>query len=142
MLPDVGEPAVIRAALLAFALALVVLVPAAVAALTRGDQAPQTPQNHIVRAGDTIQVAGAGLGCSVTRRGGRATLECRVSKDRAETYGTFLTARRATVARFVSTDAAQIIFTARHRGGWKTCGGASRSSARAAATAAGRQGCR
>jgi hypothetical protein len=128
-----------RAVLLALALGLLA-IPAAVAALTRSTQAPPVPQNYIVQPGDTIQLAGSGLGCAATRRGGRPALECRVTNDRARTYGTFLTQRRVTVGRFVSADTAQTVFTARHRGGWRTCG--TRRSARAAAPVARRQECR
>ena len=115
-----------------------IAIAAAVAALAPGGEAAQGgPQQYVLNPGDTVQVAGSNLGCIATRRGGRPSIECRVTGDLERTYGTFLTSRRATVGRFLSSDTAQTVFTARHRGGWETCGG-DRRSARGSSTA--RQG--
>lgn len=88
-------------------------------------QQPAAPQQVVLRAGDTMRVQGADLGCQVARRAGRLTVECRRLSAVRRTYGTFIDARGAIVARFRSPDTAQVVFTARHRGGWTTCGSGS-----------------
>jgi hypothetical protein len=100
-----------------------------------GGGAPQ----HVLRVGDTMRVEGASLGCQVTRRGGRPVIECRPAGALRGRYGTFLSDRTATVARFRSSRTAQVVFTATHRRGWRACGVAP-SASRAASAAAG--GCR
>jgi hypothetical protein len=94
------------------------------------------PQQHVLKVGDTMRVEGAPIGCQVTRRAARLVIECRRAGALARTYGTFLSERTATVARFRSSRSAQVVFTARQKGGWQTCG----KSARASRAAAG--GCR
>lgn len=97
--------------------------------LTRGERAsaqapvpaPGVPQQLVVRIGDTVRVEDAPIGCRVTRRGGRAVVECRRDGDPAGTYGTFMSDRSVTVARFRSSRTAQTILTARHGGGWRAC---------------------
>jgi hypothetical protein len=112
-----------------------------VLATSASDRAAATgPHQYVLRTGDTVQVEGAGLGCQATRRGGRPTIECRVAGRVEKTYGTFLTERTAKVARFRSAETAQTIFTAKHRGGFRTCPGSRRSARAAAAT--GGSGCR
>jgi hypothetical protein len=95
---------------------------------------PQT----VLKIGDTIRVEGAAVGCQVTRRGGRPVLECRRDGSPSGTYGTFMSDRKVTVARFRSSRTAQTILTARHGGDWRACG---KTSSRARAAAAAR-GCR
>ena len=97
--------------------------------LTRGERAsaqtpvpsPGVPQQLVMRIGDTVRVEGALIGCQVTRRGGRAVIECRRDGDQAGTYGTFVSDRSVKVARFRSSRTAQTILTARHGGGWRAC---------------------
>jgi hypothetical protein len=94
---------------------------------------------YVLRVGDTMRVEGAPVGCQVTRRAARVVLECRPAGALRGRYGTFLSDRTATVARFRSSRSAQVVFTAKHRGGWRACGKPA-SASRAARAAAG--GCR
>src|SRR3954453_17143628 len=91
------------------------------------------PVQYVLRVGDTMQLEGGSLGCQVTRRAGRATIECRPGGALKGRYGAFLTRRPAPVPRYRSSRTAQVVFTARHRGGYRVCGGSSRA-ARAAAS--------
>jgi len=100
--------------------------------------APTTVPQTVLNVGDTLRIEGAAMGCQVTRRGARPALECRRDGALAGTYGTFMTERTLTVARFRSSRTAQTILTARHGGRWRACGSASRRS-RAAAVG---RGCR
>ena len=90
------------------------------------------PVQYVLRVGDTMQVEGGSLGCQVTRRAGRATIECRPAGVLKGRYGTFLTHRTVTVARYRSSRTAQVVFTAKHRGGYRVCGGSSRATQAAA----------
>jgi hypothetical protein len=90
------------------------------------------PVQYVLRVGDTMQVEGGSLGCQITRRAGRATIECRPGGALKGRYGTFLTHRTVTVARYRSSRTAQVVFTARHRGGYRVCGGSSRATQAAA----------
>jgi hypothetical protein len=94
------------------------------------------PQQHVLKLGDTMRVEGASIGCQVTRRSARLVIECRRAGALARTYGTFLSDRTATVARFRSSRNAQVVFSARQKGGWRACGRSPRAS-RAARAAAG-----
>lgn len=92
--------------------------------LTRSDRASAqvpVPQQFVLRIGDTVRVDGAQIGCQVTRRAGRAVIECRRDGDPAGTYGTFMSDRSVRVARFRSSRTAQTILTAKHGGGWRAC---------------------
>jgi hypothetical protein len=75
----------------------------------------------VLKVGDTMQVEGVPIGCKVAERGGRAVLDCRRGGRLAGTYGTLLDDRRARVARFRSSDTAEVVFTARHRGKARRC---------------------
>ena len=90
------------------------------------------PAQYVLRVGDTMKVEGGSLGCQVTRRAGRATIECRPQGALKGRYGTFLTHRGVTVARYRSSRTAQVVFTARHRGGYRVCGRWSRATQAAA----------
>jgi hypothetical protein len=90
------------------------------------------PVQYVLRVGDTMQVEGGSLGCQVTRRAGRATIECRPRGALKGRYGTFLTHRTVTVARYRSSRTAKVVFTARHRGGYRVCGRSSRATQAAA----------
>jgi hypothetical protein len=90
------------------------------------------PVQYVLRVGDTMQVDGGSLGCQVTRRAGRATIECRPAGALKGRYGTFLTKRAVTVARYRSRRIAQVVFTAKHRGGYRVCGKSSRATQAAA----------
>lgn len=92
------------------------------------------PQQFVLKVGDSMRIDGAQLGCQVTIRRGRPTIECRRGGSVAGTYGTFMDRRRVTVARFRSPTSAQTILTARHRGGWRAC--------KSATTARASAGCR
>jgi hypothetical protein len=83
----------------------------------------------VLRVGDTMQVEGGSLGCQVTRRSGRIVIECRPAGKLRGRYGTFLSDRTATVARFRSSRTAQVVFTARHGAGWRVCGTPRRATA-------------
>lgn len=104
-------------------------------------QEPSPPQQLLLRPGDTVRVEGANLGCQVSERGGRATIECRRVGAARRTYGTFLDEQRAVVARFRSAQTAQTVFSARHGGGWRTCETTARRAPTATAARA-RGGCR
>ena len=82
---------------------------------------PGTPLQYVLKVGDTVRVEGAGIGCQVTRRANRPTIECRRDGRLKGTYGTFLSERKVTVARFRSSTTAQEILSATHRGRWRAC---------------------
>ena len=139
-----------RAFVLAWLLALTA-TSAITFALSRSDgAAAQTPvptpavpsvpapavTQAVLRVGDTIRVEGAAMGCQVTRRGGRPVLECRRDGKLAGTYGTFMSDRTLTVARFRSSRTAQTILTAHQGGAWRACGTAARRSRAAKAAKA------
>ena len=90
------------------------------------------PAQYVLRVGDTMHVEGGSLGCQVTRRAGRATIECRPAGALKGRYETFLTNRTATVARYRSSRTAQVVFTAKHRGGYRVCGRSSQARQAAA----------
>jgi hypothetical protein len=99
-------------------------------------EAPAAPQQLVLQVGDTLRIDGSPMGCQVTRRGSRPVIECRRDGSLAGTYGTFISDRTVTVARFRSSRTAQTILTARHGGGWRACTTARRSRASTS------QGCR
>ena len=76
---------------------------------------------YVLGIGDSFRVAGASIGCQVTRRGGRPTIECKRGGKAKGTYGSFFDAKRLVVARFHDRATAQTILTARHGGGWRAC---------------------
>ncbi len=122
-----------RVAAIAAALAAVATAAAAGTLLAGGPATAQQgdpSQQLMLGVGDTMRVEGTDLGCQVSRRAGRTTVECRRVRETRASYGTFLDARRAIVARFRSPDTARTIFTARHGGGYTVC----RSSRAIAAT--------
>jgi hypothetical protein len=91
------------------------------AAARRAAQPPPQPQEIVLRPGDIMRVEGAPLVCQVALRAGRATVECRRTGGARGTYGTFIDARTAIVARFHSSTTAQTVFRARHHGAWTAC---------------------
>jgi hypothetical protein len=102
-------------------------LPASAGAPARPAQAP-TPQQVVLRPGDTMRVDGADIGCQVDRRGGSPSIECRRLSGRMRgTYLTVLTSREAMVARFRSARTAKVIFTARHGGPARPCEAAART---------------
>jgi hypothetical protein len=103
-----------------------------------GVPAPTTVSQTVLKVGDTLRIEGAAMGCQVTLRGARTVLECRRDGSLAGTYGTFMSDRTLTVARFRSSRTAQTILTARHGGGWRAC---VRTARRSRAAAVGK-GCR
>lgn len=90
--------------------------------------APAAPQQLVLRVGDTLRIDGSPMGCQVTRRGGRPVIECRRDGSLKGTYGTFISDRTVTVARFRSSRTAQTILTAKHGGGWRACTTSARRS--------------
>jgi hypothetical protein len=82
---------------------------------------PGVPQQYVLKVGDTFRVEDAGIGCQVTRRANRPTIECRRDGRLKGTYGTFLSKRKVTVARFRSPTTAQEILSATHGGRWRAC---------------------
>jgi hypothetical protein len=79
----------------------------------------------VLKLGDRIQVAGAPIGCRVTRlarHGEQVFLDCRRAGRLAGTYGTYLSGRDVLVARFSSSQSAKVVFRARHEGGSQRCG--------------------
>jgi hypothetical protein len=102
-----------------------------------GVPAPPVSQT-VLKVGDTLRVEGAAMGCQVSRRGTRTVLECRRDGSLKGTYGTFMSDRAVTVARFRSSRTAQTILTARHGGRWRAC---ERSVRRSRVATVGR-GCR
>jgi hypothetical protein len=86
------------------------------------------PQQLVLHLGDTVRVNGADIGCQVTGRGGRPTIECHRLVSVKGSYGTFVSERTTIVARFRSTNVAKTIFTAKHGGGWRTCGAGATAS--------------
>jgi hypothetical protein len=92
---------------------------------------------YVLRVGDTMRVEGASLGCQVTRRAARVVVECRPAGALRGRYGTLLSNRTATVARFRSSRTARVVFSAKHRGGWRACREPASASAAAHAAAGG-----
>ena len=91
-------------------------------ALDQGSPARADAQaDVVVRMGDTVRVEGGAVGCKVVRQGDGAGLDCRRAGRLAGTYGTLLDERRARVVRFKSSDTAQVVFTAKHRGASRRC---------------------
>jgi hypothetical protein len=112
-------------------------LPVPVPTVTAVPTPPAAPQ-LVLKVGDTLRVEGAAMGCQVTRRGGRPTIECRRAGPLAGTYGTFMSDRKVIVARFRARRTAQTILTARHGGRWHACGAKARPSRIAAVS----RGCR
>jgi hypothetical protein len=79
------------------------------------------PTQYVLKVGESFRVDGAAIGCQVTRRGGRPTIECKRGGPAKGTYGSFFDAKKLTVARFHDSRTAQTILTARHGGGWRAC---------------------
>jgi hypothetical protein len=104
-------------------------------ALASPGQIAPTPTQRALNVGDSFVVPGAKIGCQVTRRGGSVLVECRRAGKAKGTYGTFFSSKTVRVAKFQSSRTAQVVFTAKQRGKWRTCGGQA-STARVAA-----QGC-
>jgi hypothetical protein len=102
-------------------------VPSVAPPPSGSDPAAGAPQ-HVLKVGDTMRIDGANIGCQVTRRAARVVLECRRAGALAGTYGTFLSERTATVARFRSSRTAQVVFTATQNGAWRACGRQARAS--------------
>jgi hypothetical protein len=91
-------------------------------ALNQGSSARADGQADVeLRVGDTVKVEGGAVGCKVVRQGEGAGLDCRRAGRLAGTYGTMLDERRARVVRFKSSDTAQVVFTAKHRGASRRC---------------------
>ena len=112
-------------------------------ALLPGTPLPSTAEPSVPGAvqralsvGDSFVVPGASIGCEVTRRGSSVLVECRRAGRAKGSYGTFISSKTVRVAKFRSSQTAQVILTAKHGGKWRACG-ARTSVARAAA-----QGCR
>jgi hypothetical protein len=78
----------------------------------------------VLGIGDTMQIEGSSIGCQVSQRDGRAVVECRRAGRLKKSYTTLFDDRRARVARFRSSDTAEIVFTARHGGRARACGDA------------------
>jgi hypothetical protein len=83
--------------------------------------APPGPTQYVLKAGDSFRVDGASIGCQVTRRGGRPTIECKRGGKAKGTYGSFFDAKKVVVARFRDSRTAQTILSARHGGPWRAC---------------------
>jgi hypothetical protein len=78
----------------------------------------------VVNLGDRVKVAGAPIGCRVTRlaqHGEQVFLDCRRAGSLAGTDGTYLSGRDVLVARFSSSQVAKVVFRARHDGGSQRC---------------------
>jgi hypothetical protein len=122
-----------RRLLLPAALLSLLTVTAAALTLGFGDrlaagQVSSRAKQLTVNPGDTIRVNGADVGCQVTERGGRPTIECRRVTSPKHSYGTFISERRAIVARYNSGAEAREVFRARHGGGWRACRATPRAS--------------
>jgi hypothetical protein len=112
------------------AAALVVLALAATTLAVRGagDASGDAPKVFRLGVGDTMEIEGAPIGCQVSRRDDRIALECRRAGKLKGTYVTIFDGRRVRVARFRSSDEAQVVFEARHKGRARMCGDAARAS--------------
>jgi hypothetical protein len=79
----------------------------------------------VLNLGDQVRVAGAPVGCRVTRLaqyGDQVFLDCRRAGSLAGTYGTYLGGRDVLVARFRSAKTEKVVFRGRHDGGAQRCG--------------------
>ena len=108
------------------ALLLVAVAAVTTSALARPGQQPVPAPQYVLKVGDTMRVEDGSVGCQVTRRAGRTVVECRPSGALKGRYGAFVSNRTVSVARFRTNRTAQVVFTARHKRGWRTCGKSSR----------------
>lgn len=97
---------------------ITVLALTAIGLVLRGNGSARgaAAQTVVMRVGDVMEVDGAQIGCKVTRRGERITIDCRRAGRLAGTYGTLFDERRVRVTRFRSSDTAKVVFKAKHRG--------------------------
>jgi hypothetical protein len=84
----------------------------------------------VMRVGDTMQVEGAPIGCQVDERDGHPVIDCRRAGKLAGTYTALFDEHRVRVARFRSSETAQVVFKAKHRGRARRCAAASKASRR------------
>jgi hypothetical protein len=82
---------------------------------------PSLNQPVFLEVGDTVQVAGAPVGCKVISRNGAKWLDCRISGPLAGSYGTLFNGTRLQVVRFRDNRVAKVVFTATHHGGFRVC---------------------
>jgi hypothetical protein len=75
----------------------------------------------ILGVGDAMEVEGAGIGCQITKRGGRPAIECRKAGKLKGTYTVVFDEKRARVARFRDANTAQVVYTAKHGGRARAC---------------------
>jgi hypothetical protein len=100
---------------------LAVLALCAYFAVLRPAHAAREGRSIVLSPGDVVQVSGAPLGCRVIVPNGAKTLDCRLARSPAGSYGTLMTARRVQVVRFRSAHLAKVVFVATQHGGFKTC---------------------
>jgi hypothetical protein len=111
------------------ALGLVAILGAVVAlagVLRPGDPARAAPakEDLVLSPGDTVRVAGAPLGCRVTRLaryGNGIFLDCRRAGRLAGSYGTYLGVKDVLVVRFLDTRKAKVVLHAEHAKGATRC---------------------
>ena len=82
----------------------------------------------VMSVGDVMEVEGAPIGCQVARRDGRIVIDCRRGGRLRGTYGTLIGDRSVRVIRFRSSDTAEVVFKAKHRGRAHRCDGTARTS--------------
>lgn len=78
----------------------------------------------VLAPGDEVRVAGAPIGCRVTRLaryGNQVFLDCRRAGTLRGTYGTYLGGRDVLVVRFRNAQTAKVVLRARHAGGTERC---------------------
>jgi hypothetical protein len=68
-----------------------------------------------VAVGDRVHVAGARLGCVVTRVRGEPAIECMRAGRLGGTYGTLISQTRVVVVRFQRGSVGNVVFSAKHK---------------------------
>ena len=110
-------------------IAVLVLVLIGLSLRGEGSARGDSKQTVVMRVGDVMEVEGAPIGCQVARRSGRVVIDCRRAGRLAGTYGTLFDQRRVRVTRFRSSDTAEVVFKARHRGRARRCDSAAAARA-------------
>jgi hypothetical protein len=95
----------------------------AVAPRDGADAAGEAQQPVVLKVGDQVTVQGQPIGCRIARQDGQTVVDCRRAGKLAGSYGTMLSARKATVVRYRSDTVAKVVYTASHGGGARRCAG-------------------
>jgi len=93
----------------------------AVAPHDGADAASSAQAPAVLKVGDRVSVQGQPIGCRIAVQDGETVVDCRRAGKLAGSYGTMLSARKATVVRYRSDTVAKVVYTATHGGGARRC---------------------